>query len=187
MVEQARRTEGRRAAIASEELLEGLRSAVERVFATMLSTLGVGTRLGDPCLLDGARGHPHDGAITVEARVDIDGPLQGWIALHCTALAAGDLARDLLQLSPEDVLSRAEVEDALGECANMIAGVVKAELLDPHGRFALGVPRLSTRLGGRGRPQGTLAHRVCAGTLNAELWLDRLADGASRAPGDGHA
>ena len=166
--------------IASQELVRGLRAAVDQVFATMLSTLGLGPRLGEACLLDPlAQDAARDpAAITIEARVDIDGPLQGWIRLACTASAADGLARDFLKLGPGDALTRAEVEDALGECANLIAGVLKTEILDPRGRFAIGLPRLRVRPTASERPSGTLAYRLCAGALDAELWLARRAEPA---------
>ena len=166
-------------ALAEQELLRGLQSAVDEVFATMLSTLGLGTRLGDPCVFEVAHG-PAQGAgaerdpaaIFFEARIDIRGPLQGWICLSCAAQAADDLARGLLRLGPRELLSRALVEDALGECANMVAGVLKTAMLDTQGCHAISTPRLSSGLKSMDRPRGTLAYRLCAGTLNAELWLD---------------
>ena len=164
------------AGLPAQDLLRGLQSAVDEVFATMLSTLGVGTRLGDPCLLDveRVRGTRHDlEAIRVEARIEIRGPLHGWISLSCTAQAADDLARDLLRLGAGELLSRAEVQDALGECANMVAGVLKTAMLDTRGSYSIGTPCLTTAKGAAARPRGTLAYRLCAGTLNAELWLAR--------------
>lgn len=172
------------AAIATQALLCGLKSAVDEVFATMLSTLGSGTKLGDPCLTDsppaGKSAHSVaelSSAITVEACIDIRGPLQGWIGLSCTAKAADDIARGLLLIGSNEVLVKEQVEDALGECANMVAGVLKTAMLDPRGSFTIGIPRISTRRGLRECPRGTLAYRLCAGTLNSELWLDRRPDG----------
>ncbi|MEO6709208.1 MAG: hypothetical protein ABI054_09810, partial [Planctomycetota bacterium] len=55
MAEAKSDRQGASATIASVELLRGLTSAVDEVFATMISTLGLGTKLGDPCLLDPAR------------------------------------------------------------------------------------------------------------------------------------
>ncbi|HTF91000.1 MAG TPA: chemotaxis protein CheX [Planctomycetota bacterium] len=174
---------GANATLLPVELLRGLTSAVDEVFATMISTLGLGTKLGDPCLLEPARdASPKVAevgqAIHVEARVHIEGPLRGWISLSCTAQAAGDLARGLLRLHSTEVLTKAEVEDALGECANMIAGVMKTGMLDPRGSYTISTPRFRNGDDQRDCPRGTLAYRLCAGTLNAELWLDQRPDGA---------
>ncbi|HUR29581.1 MAG TPA: chemotaxis protein CheX [Planctomycetota bacterium] len=162
-------------AIAAQDLLRGLRSSVDEVFATMLSTLGVHTKHGDPCLPEPPLENGAEGleAITVEARVDIQGPLQGWISLSCTARAADSIARGMLVVGANDVLAKGEVEDALKECANMIAGLLKSDLLDARGAYTIGLPSLSTRKVARPRPQGALAYRLCAGTFQAELWLDR--------------
>jgi CheY-specific phosphatase CheX len=161
--------------IAAQDLLRGLRSSVDEVFATMLSTLGVHTKHGDPCQ-SGAP--PHFGKdasdpVTVEARVAIQGPLQGWISLSCTARAADNIARGMLLVGANDVLAQEEVEDALKECANMIAGLLKSEMLDTRGSYSIGIPSVSTRRKGSEHPHGTLVYRLCAGTFDAELWLDR--------------
>lgn len=166
-------------AIASAELLRALKAAVDEVFATMLSTLGVGTKLGDPCLVDTALrprfqrdSQESPAAVTIEARIDIRGPLEGWICLSCTAQTADDIARGMLLIGANDALAKGEVEDALGECANMIAGVLKTSILDARGSYSIATPRMSTRKGERNLPRGLLAYRLCAGALNAELWLD---------------
>ena len=170
--------------IAEQDLVRGLRSSVDEVFATMLSTLGVHTKHGDACLLEppvSSGTDAHD-AITLEARVDIQGPLRGWISLSCTARAADNIARGMLLVGANDVLAQEEVEDALKECANMIAGLLKSEMLDSRGAYSIGIPSLAARKLSRVRPRGSLAYRLCAGTFDAELWLERGPGSAGSTP-----
>lgn len=164
--------------IPEQDLIRGLRSSVDEVFATMLSTLGVHTKHGDACLIGGppSTGKDAHDPITVEARVEIRGPLQGWITLTCTARAADNIARGMLLVGANDVLAQDEIEDALKECANMIAGVLKSEMLDARGSYTIGIPSISTRQAADLHARGSLAYRICAGTFNAELWLDRASE-----------
>ena len=64
------------------------------------------------------------------------------IGLVARPAPAAALARRLLDLGPDDVLAEAEVADAIGELANMIAGATKAMLAPMIGVVALGLPMI---------------------------------------------
>jgi hypothetical protein len=80
-------------------------------------------------------------AATTSAWVEVVGPWTGSVVLSCLPETATELTRALLgghapaELGPEDV------EDALGELANVLGGNVKALLPGPS---ALGLPEVGT-------------------------------------------
>jgi CheY-specific phosphatase CheX len=148
-------------------LLAALRECVESVFRTMLGSL--------------ARGAEHDGAAHAAARegadlaavVEFRGPLRGAVIVRCSHAGARHIARGMLALGEDDAVEPAEIQDALGECANMFTGCLKCKVLDPTGSFSLGTPRIGARVD-HALPlhHGTLVYRLAEGAAAVELWLD---------------
>lgn len=62
----------------------------------------------------------------LSALIGLAGELRGLLSLHCNAASARAIAARMLGISPD--LAEPEVQDALGELANMIAGNVKAKV-----------------------------------------------------------
>lgn len=157
------------------ELLAHLRGAVEDVFHTMLHS--VVTVVERPRTSDEARAEVVAAVdprrVQVEAVVEFHGPQSGALVLQCTAEGALDITRGLLMLDATAPATLAEVEDAIGECANMVTGALKTRAFDPHGSFRLSVPRIGTRpLNERTARAGRLVFRMCEGRLAIEIWLD---------------
>jgi len=116
-----------------DALCEALRDTLEGVFATMLAK--------PVCLSTVADGTPstvHAGSIV--ANVALRGEQEGTVSLVCHPGAARTLAASLLMADEPSTLDEAEVLDAIGECANMVAGGLKTRVLDPLGTWALGTP-----------------------------------------------
>ena len=76
-------------------------------------------------------------ADTVSSWVDVVGPWTGAVVLTCGRDTAEQPTRALLREHAPAVLERADVEDALGELANVVGGNVKAVLPGPS---VLGLP-----------------------------------------------
>jgi hypothetical protein len=77
----------------------------------------------------------------VSAWVDVVGPWTGTVVLTCGRDTAEQLTRALLREHAPDVLDPEDVEDALGELANVVGGNVKAVLPGPS---VLGLPEVGT-------------------------------------------
>ena len=73
----------------------------------------------------------------LSAWVDVVGPWTGSVVLTCARSTAEELARSLLKEHAPPVLDAEDVEDALGELANVVGGNVKGILPGPS---VLGLP-----------------------------------------------
>jgi hypothetical protein len=73
----------------------------------------------------------------VSSWVDVVGPWTGSVVLTCARSTAEELARSLLKEHAPPVLDAEDVEDALGELANVVGGNVKGILPGPS---VLGLP-----------------------------------------------
>ena len=71
--------------------------------------------------------------------VEIVGPWTGTVVLTCGPSTAAELSRCLLKEHAPPVLDDADVDDALGELANVVGGNVKAVLPGPA---VLGLPEV---------------------------------------------
>ncbi len=143
----------------------------------MVSTLQEATvrrQIGlDSIEIEGEDGAPQQLCMDIEATVEFQGTLVGAVVLRCTTEGAQDIARSFLMLEEGDPLEEDEMADALGECANMVAGTLKTKGLDPHGEFQLGIPQLKkNETPPVGRHRGVLAYRLTQGVIALEIWLD---------------
>jgi hypothetical protein len=75
--------------------------------------------------------------VTVSAWVQITGPWCGAVVVTCDEATAVALTECLLRARPPAVIEPEDVEDALGELANVLGGNVKAALPGPA---TLGLP-----------------------------------------------
>ena len=87
--------------------------------------------------LEGAVDHELGGGPTVTSFVHIDGAWQGVVMLQCPMALAVTLTSSMFDgnvssdNAPPQEVPEADVRDALGEIANMVAGNVKALLPEP--------------------------------------------------------
>jgi chemotaxis protein CheX len=85
---------------------------------------------------------PMPGALPEDALsswVEVVGPWTGLVVLTCGRATAEELSRCLLAEHAPPVLDGEDIEDALGELANVVGGNVKAVLPGPS---ALGLPEV---------------------------------------------
>lgn len=106
---------------------EGLEAAARNVLAMLL----------DPSADGAATGAEEEEILT--AFISIVGDHPSALVIHCTMDFGNVLAGAMFGMSADE-LSPAEVNDALGELANMVGGSVKAML---DGSWQLGLPMVS--------------------------------------------
>ncbi|MGN8244982.1 chemotaxis protein CheX [Cellulomonas soli] len=107
----------------------------QEVFAAMID--------GDEGLLVPLEGDLPTFHDPVVAWVDLHGDLAARSALTTEMAVAHDLARALLGMGEDEEVSRADLEDAFGEVANVVGGNIKS-LLPTQG--TLGLPQVSDAL-----------------------------------------
>ncbi|MCP3994099.1 MAG: chemotaxis protein CheX [bacterium] len=108
----------------------------------------------------------------IEATVEFSGDCKGAVVLRCTADGAVDIARGLLMLADREPVELADIEDALGECANLMGGSLKTKVLDPVGEFSLGIPNTETQVSRDGQQyHGSLVYQLSEGHAVVEVWL----------------
>ncbi|WP_127126420.1 chemotaxis protein CheX [Georgenia sp. SYP-B2076] len=114
------------------------------VFATMVD--------GEPGLLRSRGGETPVYVTPLHAWVDIAGTYPVRVLLSAEAATADQIARALVGAEPGEELDGAEVVDAVGEVANMLAGNLKARM---SAGGSLGLPEVD-----RAEPGGTTQVRV---------------------------
>lgn len=159
-----------------EELLDVLRESVSEVFSSTVTQFKQAAEVHEEsdtslAIADDS-GKRLTAAIDLEAAVSFEGDLKGSVVVRCSAQGAMDIARGLLMLDAETSLAVQEVEDALGECANMVSGVLKRRALDPKGTFKLGLPEIRHAHKVSGERGGMLVYQLSEGVVSMELWLD---------------
>lgn len=159
-----------------EELLDVLRESVHEVFSSTVTSFKQAAQVsqqGETAVaLEDENGVRVTASIDLEAAVAFKGSLSGSVVVRCSAQGAMDIARGLLMLDATTSLAVQEIEDALGECANMVSGVLKRRALDPRGTFELGLPEIRRAPKVIGRPGGMLVYQLSEGVVSMELWLD---------------
>lgn len=163
--------------IAKADLLPALMGCAEEVFGMML------TSVAELVSTVEAEKDAENSGITInsveqervafEATVAFHGKPSGAVLLRCTPLGALDITRGLLMLEEGDPVSIEDIKDALGECANMLSGSLKARALDPTGEFTLGTPVIDAHVD-RGMKEhvGSLIYQLASGCTAIEVWTD---------------
>jgi len=108
-----------------------------------------------------------------EVVVDFHGPTNGYFLLRCNAEGAMDIARGLLMMDDCEALKVEEVADALGECANVVAGLLKNKALSPCGEYRMSIPRHCTPNTTRDSSGSSLLCHLKNGVVSMEVWLQR--------------
>jgi len=162
--------------LSSERILDQMKESVEEVFSTMLDTVAKLVERGDCKHVNGEDNIEDVSAVDIEAVVDFAGEPNGAVILRATAQGALDIARKLLMMEDHETVDLEEIQDALGECANMVTGSLKTRVLDPGGTFNLSVPRIATRVDiEHQHPTGALVFELSEGAVSVEIWLSEAA------------
>lgn len=87
-----------------------------------------------------AEGKHRDDDNVVLGTITFNGSVQGCFGLHCVPEGAKAIAQSMLGMSPDEELSRADIQDAVGEVANMVMGNLKTLIADIFGDMQISVP-----------------------------------------------
>ena len=153
--------------IAAEQILVQMKEAMEEVFNSMLDTVA-------KLVLQAGPDRPGEAAehIDVEAVVEFSGEPSGAVILRAETAGATDLARKMLMMEEGEAIELEEIQDALGECANMVTGSLKTRALDPFGTFELSTPRIDRRVNVHYEHRGgRLVYELSKGNVAVEIWL----------------
>lgn len=105
--------------------MEDLRYVADDVWTSLLGEdEGLIPRLVPP-------GTPFDDGGTWSGAVSVSGGWQGTITAELGEPAAVELATRMLALSPDEVVSDADIADAIGELVNVVGGNVKSLMPGP--------------------------------------------------------
>lgn len=156
--------------IKSQEILDQVKESVEEVFSTMLDTVATLVDqehcLGEDCE-----------KIDIEAVVGFCGDPSGAVVLRATTEGATDIARKLLMMEEDEAVDVEEIQDALGECANMVTGSLKTRALDPRGDFQLSTPTIDAKVHVEHEHKtGRLVYQLAEGNIAVEIWLSEAAE-----------
>jgi len=140
----------------------GLRESLEGIFTTMLAR-----EVSPPDASAGDRAAA--AARWCVARIELHGDRDGVVSLRCDPGAARALAIALLMMDEADTLADEEVLDAVGECANMLAGGLKTRVFDPLGYWIIGTPACAVEAA---LPDSKAHHAVDCGLGGGLLTVD---------------
>ncbi len=156
----------------ADEILDHVKESVEEVFGTMLNTIATMVERSGS-----SGGNDEAPKVDIEAVVEFTGTPNGAVLLRATADGATDIARKLLMMEDDEAIDLEEIEDALGECANMVTGSLKTRVLDPRGSFVLGTPTIATKIHvDHEHRTGRLVFELAEGNVAVEVWLDEEAE-----------
>lgn len=68
--------------------------------------------------------------------------VEGCLTITCSDKCAKNIAVNMLGLDPEDNVSSADKEDALGEMTNMVMGMVKSQMEELYKDIKISVPTI---------------------------------------------
>ncbi len=139
--------------------MAGLESAIDEIVESIwTTTLGLSVSPGDPFRLERERVHTFGGVVTITGEWD------GVVAVHCSGTLARLATARMMDLADADITVH-DVQDTIGELANMVGGNVKAMLPAP---CSLGLPVVVEGDDFRMRLPGSTQLLQCAFTAEGE-------------------
>ncbi|MFC1763084.1 chemotaxis protein CheX [Planctomycetota bacterium] len=76
----------------------------------------------------------------VLSTITFSGDVEGCLGVCCDQASATAIALNMLGMSPNDPLDTADIDDAMGEIANMVMGSIKSLTSDIFGEIQLSIP-----------------------------------------------
>jgi len=77
---------------------------------------------------------------TLLGTITFKGQLEGCLGICCGVHCARTVAANMLGMDPSEAISEDDVNDAVGEVANMVMGAVKARIQDQVGSMDVSIP-----------------------------------------------
>ncbi len=78
--------------------------------------------------------------VTLLGSVTFKGSLEGCLGIRCSQDCARTIAANMLGMDPDGDLTGSDVNDAIGEVANMVMGAVKSRVQDEIGSMEVSIP-----------------------------------------------
>ena len=78
--------------------------------------------------------------VTLLGTITFKGNLEGCLGICCGLNCARTIAANMLGMDPDDEISDADINDAVGEVANMVMGAVKSRIQDEVGNVEVSIP-----------------------------------------------
>jgi len=104
--------------------------------------------------------------------ITFEGPLEGCLSFCCDAACAKTIATNMLGMEPDEEIGTADINDAIGEIANMLMGSVKKLLADSVGDLQVSIP---TVVSGRGL-ESNLGDRASKTLIKVNIQDEYLAE-----------
>jgi CheY-specific phosphatase CheX len=150
-------------------MVDPLTRAVVKAFGMFQAPLTPGHRLSTDAF----------GASHVAASVEFVGKAAGIITIRLTSPIARDIAAKIIGVTPEELADQAEINDVIGELANMVAGNLKSNLCDAGFPCTLSIPEVeSTNDFKLKKTAGGVSDRLGFQAPNFETFVCGEADGA---------
>jgi chemotaxis protein CheX len=83
---------------------------------------------------------PEMEATTLLGTITFKGQLEGCLGICCGTHCATTIAENMLGMDPSEGICEDDVNDAIGEVANMVMGAVKARVQDHVGNVDVSIP-----------------------------------------------
>lgn len=78
--------------------------------------------------------------VTLLGTITFKGSLEGCLGICCGINCARTIAANMLGMDPDEEISEDDINDAVGEVANMVMGAVKARIQDEVGNVEVSIP-----------------------------------------------
>jgi len=78
--------------------------------------------------------------VTLLGTITFKGHLEGCLSICCGVNCARTIAANMLGMDPSEEINDDDVNDAVGEVANMVMGAVKARIQDEVGNVEVSIP-----------------------------------------------
>jgi chemotaxis protein CheX len=109
---------------------DALLSGAQEVFETMVFMALEEVDDADACCED----------VTLLGSITFKGGIEGCLGIRCGMECARTIAANMLGTDPSGDLSENDVNDAVGEVANMVMGAIKSRVQDEIGNMEVSIP-----------------------------------------------
>ncbi|UCD52936.1 MAG: chemotaxis protein CheX [Phycisphaerales bacterium] len=103
--------------------------------------------------------------VTLLGTITFKGSLEGCLGICCGVNCARTIAANMLGMDPEDEISEDDINDAVGEVANMVMGAVKARIQDHVSNVEVSIPSVVQGM----ELKNSLGERASELVINASL------------------
>jgi len=103
--------------------------------------------------------------VTLLGTITFKGSLEGCLSICCGMNCARTIAANMLGMEPDEEISEDDINDAVGEVANMVMGAVKARIQDEVRNVEVSIPSVVQGM----ELKNSLGERASGLVINASL------------------